>query len=172
MKLLCQTILMCAIAALLANGLTLAATDTEEKLDDQQKKLQAEIEHSLVAPCCWNMTVDQHDSPAATQVRAKITDLILAGKSKSEILKYFSSQPQYGERILATPSQENWLGRSAYWLIPVVILLGAGVVMIAIKKLARPEEEAQQVTAETSKEPADTSQWASRVEKELKDLDS
>jgi hypothetical protein len=39
---------------------------------DDLQSLQKDIEHSLVAPCCWNMTVDQHESPASHRVRDKI----------------------------------------------------------------------------------------------------
>lgn len=174
MKLGHKTIIWCAMSALLIFGSqpTFADENSDKKLNAEQRKLQAKIEHNLVAPCCWNMTVDQHESPAARQVRAKITDLILDGKSKDEVLKHFSSQPRYGERILATPSQETWLGKSAYWLIPVALLFGMGVVTLTIKKWSQPEKESQQDAAKSAQKPEEAAEWSKRVEEELEDFDS
>jgi cytochrome c-type biogenesis protein CcmH len=145
-----------------------AATALDE-LTGEQKELQADLEHSLVAPCCWNMTVDQHDSPKSREVRAKITELVKQGKTKNEILRYFAAQPQYGERILATPSQDTLLGKSAYWLIPVAILFGAVVVVGSLKRWSRPEE--QNVKTVKSTEKPENSSYAEKVENELKALE-
>ena len=140
-----------------------------DELTAEQKALKAEVEHSLVAPCCWNMTVDQHDSPTSRKVRDEIANLVRAGKNKEEILRYFSSQPQYGERILATPSQDTLLGKSAYWLIPIAILFGGCVVVVAIRKMtSRPAAEAKK----TGRKPVEDSPLSERIEAELKDLDS
>lgn len=143
----------------------------DETLSEEQKALQAEVEHSLVAPCCWNMTVDQHDSPAARQVRTKIAELVKAGKSKDEILSYFSSQPQYGERILAAPSQDTLLGKSAYWLIPIALILGTIIVVKTIKSLAQTGGEEQVKPAETDKSD-ESSPYAKKVEEELRNFES
>ena len=141
---------------------------------DNLKSLQEEIEHSLVAPCCWNMTVDQHDSPAARKVRTEIAEFLKQGKSKEEILDHFASQQQYGERILATPSQKTLLGKLAYWLIPLAFLVGLLIAGKTIKGLARkssPKQapEAPSTHGASNKTP---SQWDDRVEKELRDFEA
>ncbi len=137
--------------------------------DADKQALQAECEHSLVAPCCWNMTVDQHDSPASRQVRQKISELIDQGKNKAEILAYFTSQPQYGERILASPSQNTLLGKVAYWFAAAALILGAGIVVLVLRRIVRPSAskaklEASTATAVKKDEP---SSWEKRVEDEL-----
>jgi len=50
--------IICTIILLLFTlPILLAADESIDKmLNEDQQKLQAEIEHSLVAPCCWNMT--------------------------------------------------------------------------------------------------------------------
>ncbi|MFQ5676030.1 MAG: cytochrome c-type biogenesis protein CcmH [bacterium] len=141
---------------------------------NKAKSLQKELEHSLVAPCCWNMTVDQHDSQASRQVREKISELIEQKKSKEEILAYFVAQPQYGERILAAPSQDTLLGKMAYWLIPIALIFGAVVVAktiksFSIKKPAKPVVKAQSPTEK--KNASDDDPWSKKVEDELSHLD-
>ena len=155
------------LVILIAN-FAVAATETDE-LDAKQKKLQADIEHSLVAPCCWNMTVDQHDSPKSRAVRTKIFELLKEGKSKKEILSYFSSKPEYGERILASPSQDTLLGKSAYWLIPIAILMGAFLVVGSLKKWS--SSEGQNVTKGIAEDKPENSSFAAKVEEDLKDLE-
>jgi cytochrome c-type biogenesis protein CcmH len=148
----------------------------EDELTQAQKQLQADIEHSLIAPCCWNMTLDHHDSPAARKVKQEVKQMVLAGKNKQEILAYFSSQPQYGERILATPAQDNLLGKLAYWLIPVAFLIGAIAIFATVKRLSgkkqTDKQETPQQTAAPDSDPKKPDQsWQDRVESELKELD-
>jgi len=154
----------------------------EDELTETQKQLKADVEHSLIAPCCWNMTVDQHDSPVARQVQAEINKLILEGKNKQEILAHFSSQPKYGERILATPSQDNLLGKLAYWLIPVAFVIGALAIYATVKRLSRkPEMTGPEDPTEPAevKEPSASKQdtkkgddfWQQKVENELNEFE-
>lgn len=144
----------------------------DKTLNEEQQELQAELEHSLVAPCCWNMTVDQHESPASREVRQKIAEMIRDGKTKDEIINYFVSQPQYGERILASPSQDTLLGKAAYWLIPLALIFGIFVVTKTIRSLttkSTTEKSASQTPQSHDTEPADS--WDQRVENELKQYD-
>lgn len=140
---------------------------------NRAKDLQKELEHSLVAPCCWNMTVDQHDSQAARQVREKIAELIDQNKSKKEILAYFVAQPQYGERILAAPSQDTLLGKMAYWLIPIALVFGAVVVTKTIKSFSKnkPAKPRAKTQNQTERQTAGDDPWSKRVEDELSHLD-
>jgi len=158
---------------LFALSLSAALDESIDKtLNEKQQKLQAEIEHSLVAPCCWNMTVDQHDSPKSREVRQKIAELIQDGKTKDEIINYFVSQPQYGERILATPSQDNLLGKAAYWLIPIALIFGAFVVTKTIRSLsAKPSTEKSSKSATSEGHAGSAESWDERVEEELKQYD-
>ncbi|MFQ5822960.1 MAG: cytochrome c-type biogenesis protein CcmH [bacterium] len=133
---------------------------------EKQQALQAELEHSLVAPCCWNMTVDQHESSASHEVRDKISTLIKQGKTKNEILQAMVAQ--YGERILASPSQNTILGKLAYWLIPLAIVLGIIVVGKTINRLSntKTKKPVKQVSPLNQKDKS--SYWDKRIEEELK----
>lgn len=160
----CQAAFIGILILLIAN---LAYSDEPDV--DKKKALQAELEHSLVAPCCWNMTVDQHESGASRQVRAEISRLIDAGKTKNEILLAMTTE--YGERILATPAQDNLLGKMAYWLIPFAILVGAVLVGISIKRFAKPGSPKKAQASKTQKSGPPQSDWDARVEEELKRFD-
>jgi cytochrome c-type biogenesis protein CcmH len=159
------------VLAMSGNLVEVHADDTGK---DNLKTLQEEIEHSLVAPCCWNMTVDQHDSPAARKVQTEIAEFLKQGKSKEEILDYFAAQPQYGERILATPSQKTLLGKLAYWLIPLAFLVGLLIAGKTIKRLARKSNPQPAHQAPTTQDPGKKapSQWDDRFEKELRDFET
>ncbi len=155
--------LLVAVPAVLLSAL-------ESDGSDDLQSLQKDIEHSLVAPCCWNMTVDQHESPASHKVRDKIAELLEQSKTKEEILAYFTAQPQYGERILAAPSQKNFLGKMAYWLIPIAFIFGGLIAVKTIRSLskAKPAKPAQYKKVES--QPGGD-KWEQKVEDELSELD-
>jgi cytochrome c-type biogenesis protein CcmH len=142
----------------------------EEVDPAKQQALQAELEHSLVAPCCWNMTVDQHDSPASREVRKKIAELIQQGKTKDEILAYFVAQPNYGERILASPSKNTFLGKTAYWITGTVLVLGGLIVAVSLRRMVKPSGQRPQAPpkAASTGKPGN---WDERVERELADFE-
>ncbi|MCH6559667.1 cytochrome c-type biogenesis protein CcmH, partial [candidate division KSB1 bacterium] len=151
--------LLVAVPAVLLSAL-------ESDGSDDLQSLQKEIEHSLVAPCCWNMTVDQHESPASHKVRDKIAELLEQGKTKEEILTYFTAQPEYGERILAAPSQKTFLGKMAYWLIPIVFIFGGLIAVKTIKNLSKVKSTKPAQHENIDNKPSGN-KWEQKVEDEL-----
>lgn len=145
------------------------STITDETDTKKEQTLQGEIEHSLVAPCCWNMTVDNHESGASHEVRNKIGVMIKQGKTRDEILQVFVEQ--YGERILASPSQNNLLGKLAYWLIPLAIVLGIFVVGKTLARLSYSNDKNQIKQPKSSQEQSKDSYLDRRVEEELKRIE-
>ncbi len=155
--------LLVAVPAVLLSAL-------ESDGSDDLQSVQKDIEHSLVAPCCWNMTVDLHESPASHKVRDKIAELLEQGKTKEEILTYFIAQPQYGERILAAPSQKTFLGKMAYWLIPIVFIFGGLIAVKTIKSLSKAKSEKPGPYKKAESQPGGD-KWEQKVEDELSELD-
>jgi len=145
------------------------STITDETDTKKEQTLQGEIEHSLVAPCCWNMTVDNHESGASHEVRNKIAVMIKQHKTKDEILQVFVEQ--YGERILASPSQDNLLGKLAYWLIPIAIVLGIFVVGKTLGRLSYSNDKNQIKQPKRSQQQSQASYWDKTVEEELKRIE-
>lgn len=155
--------LLLAVPAVLISAL-------ESEGDDNLQSLQKEIEHSLVAPCCWNMTVDQHESAASHKVRDKIAELLEQGKTKEDILTYFVAQPQYGERILAAPSQKNFLGKMAYWLIPIAFIFGGLIAVKTITNLSKAKSTKPGQHKKVESQPSGD-KWQQKVEDDLSKLD-
>ena len=153
--------LLVAVPAVLLSAL-------ESDGSDDLQSLQKEIEHSLVAPCCWNMTVDQHNTGAGPRVRAEISELIKAGKTKQEMLDYFVAK--YTERILSAPSQKTFLGKMAYWLIPIVFIFGGLIAVKTIKSLSKAKSEKPAQYKKAESQPGGD-KWEQKVEDELSELD-
>ena len=155
--------LLVAVPAVLISAL-------ETDGSDDLQSLQKDIEHSLVAPCCWNMTVDQHESPASHRVRDKIAELLEQSKTKEEILAYFTAQPQYGERILAAPSQKTFLGKMAYWLIPIAFGFGGLIVVKTIRSLSKTKSSKPAHHKKAESQPG-VDKWEQKVENDLSEMD-
>jgi len=65
---------------------------------DDKKVLIMDVEKSLMATCCWSGTVYDHGNK---EMEIEIAGMVNAGKTKSEILDYFTDK--YGERVLSIP---------------------------------------------------------------------
>jgi cytochrome c-type biogenesis protein CcmH len=136
----------------------LAALGAESRQDAEKAR---EIEDNLIAPCCWSQPVSQHYSEVAEQIRNEVSAMVASGKSRQEILDYFASK--YGERILATPRPRGF--NAIVYVLPwAALVVGAGLLFVMLKKLrsSTPAPVPESVPQNT---------YASKVDKELRDLD-
>jgi len=147
-----------------ALGVLLAVSFTVLAIPQNTEETAREIERSLIAPCCWSQPVAQHYSEAADQIRKEVRELLAAGKSKQEILDYYVSR--YGERILASPRPRGF-NLLAYVLPAVFLFSGTGVVVLYLRK--QTMRSADQ-SLSTRAEPLLDERYASRVERELREL--
>lgn len=85
-----------------------------------QAKTIAKLEDRLMAPCCYSQTIRVHMSMEAEQMREEVTDMVLAGKSEQDIIKYYKAK--YGETILVVP--DGATGQIAF-AVPVAVALSA-----------------------------------------------
>jgi cytochrome c-type biogenesis protein CcmH len=74
------------------------------------------LEGRLLAPCCWNQTLDIHASEPTYQLRSEIRRRLKAGESPDAIEQ--SIVQRYGQKILAVPDSSP--------LVSVANLLGLG----------------------------------------------
>jgi len=147
-----------------ALGIVLAFSYAALAVPRNTEETAHEIERLLIAPCCWSQPVAQHYSEAADQIRKEVRELLAAGKSKQEILDYYVSR--YGERILASPRPRGF--NLLVYVLPAVFLLsGTGVVVLFLKK--QTMQSADQSLSALA-EPVLDEQYASRVERELREL--
>ncbi len=125
--------------------------------ESAEEALIKNIKKNLMAPCCWSGTVYDHGH---SQMEQEIEEFVNEGKTKSEILKYYSTL--YGERILASPEGKGF--NLAVWIAPPLLAVLACVCFIVyLKKPATIPEPVQTSSPEI---PFDE-----EIERELRELD-
>jgi len=78
-----------------------------------------EIAEQLRCPTCTGLSVLESDAPFSVQIKNEVMQQLGQGKTKTQILSFFTDR--YGPWILRTPPKSgvNWLA----WAIPVLILI-------------------------------------------------
>jgi cytochrome c-type biogenesis protein CcmH len=88
----------------------------------------------LRCPMCQNETLADSNAPIARDLRNQIFQLMQQGKSDEEIKQYLVAR--YSDYVLYDPPLKP--GTMLLWFGPLLILLGgAGVVLMAIRKRSR-----------------------------------
>ncbi len=129
--------------------------------DPQIEARVREIEHNLIAPCCWTQPVSQHDSEISRKIRKEVREMVAAGMSREEILNHYVAQ--YGERILAMPRPRGF--NALVYVLPwIALFLGIMLLVHLLKKLRSPEPVAG------APESIDK-RYAAVIEKEIRELE-
>jgi len=92
------------------------------------------LTRELRCPMCQNETLADSNAPIARDLRNQIFQMMQQGKSDEEIKQYLVAR--YSRFVLYDPplTPGTWL----LWFGPLLILLGgAGVVLVAIRKRSR-----------------------------------
>lgn len=127
MKLAALVIALAAWAALAGGG---TASEHQRGREAVERRVDA-IAAELRCPVCQNLSVKDSPSDVAAAFRARIRELVLAGRSDEEIEKFFVDR--YGEWILLRPP-ERGIGL-AVWLAPVLLLgTGLATVVLAVRR--------------------------------------
>ena len=127
-----------------------------------------EIETLLIAPCCWNQQVSEHQSAASDEVKKEIRELLGAGRSREEILESFVAR--YGKKILAEPPAEGF-GRFLY-AIPLVVFAASGVgLTLLVKRMSGRRAQEPEAEAGAAPPAGDEAEYAQRLDDELRDMD-
>jgi len=126
-------------------------------LAQEKSELIIDIEQSLMATCCWSGTVYDHGNK---EMELNITAMVGDGKTKAEILDYYTDQ--YGERVLAVPKAEGF--NIFAWIAPIVIF-GLGLTIIFLYVRTSKNNLAPKVKAD------DTIAYSDEIERELSELD-
>jgi cytochrome c-type biogenesis protein CcmH len=122
------------------------------------------LEGKILAPCCWNQTVDIHGSEVANAIRREIRTRLLAGESSDAITASFVER--YGQKILAMPA-DTQLPNIALTALVVIGAVGvAGVFMLKRWRAVGSARKAPKVREEGVNERLDA-----RLDAELKALD-
>ncbi len=99
-----------------------------------------ELQHRVLAPCCWQEPVADHRSEIALEIQDEISQMVLAGKTDREIIDHYKAE--YGMRILVEPEGDLFVIMN---VVPFVFLgLGAIVVLIVLRKWLKNRPPAEQ----------------------------
>ncbi|HET9960243.1 MAG TPA: cytochrome c-type biogenesis protein CcmH [Polyangiaceae bacterium] len=93
----------------------------------------AELEGRIIAPCCWNQTIDIHGSEVSTSLRQEIRSRLLSGENPEAI--QLSLVERYGPRILAVPPGSRL--SSAGILLSLAMGVGGVFAMVLLRRWQR-----------------------------------
>jgi cytochrome c-type biogenesis protein CcmH len=123
------------VAALLFAGLAVVQQPTPA--DSILEARTAEIASQLRCPVCQGLSIQDSPSELSQQMRAVVKDQMRAGKTPDEVKAYFVSK--YGEWILLEPRPHGF--NALVYALPVLLVaVGLGVVVVAVKKWTRPPD--------------------------------
>jgi cytochrome c-type biogenesis protein CcmH len=165
-----QTIESWFLSVLLAVAIAPAVAYAQPGLPDaaDRERLARQVETEVIAPCCWSQQVSEHESPAATEIRADIRRRLAAGQTHDQILDAYVAE--YGQRILAVPpaSGFNYL----LFAVPPLLFFATAILVIGFVRRASRRGQATLATAPANR-PADTEpgHFEHQLDDELRDLD-
>lgn len=119
-----------ALGALLHVALILCSATTHADGPSVAEAQARALEMRLLAPCCWNQTLDIHDSDLARSLHREIVDRLTRAES-AEIIEG-DIVARYGERIRAVPPSSP-LPMVALGTLLCVLLAGVGLWIVALR---------------------------------------
>jgi cytochrome c-type biogenesis protein CcmH len=125
------------------------------------------LEGRLLAPCCWNQTLDIHTSEIALDLRKEIRRRLRAGETPDAIEA--DIRARYGDKILAVPVGSP-LKKVAVAMSVGIVVAGAGAGWMLLRWRRRSQDarrDAKQRLA--GKEGRD--EYDARIDAELERLD-
>jgi cytochrome c-type biogenesis protein CcmH len=101
---------------------------------DEPPRWAYQMAHDLMSPFCPGRTLAECTSPQADELRMWILLQAASGATYDEVEADLIGR--FGDRILAAPRAEGW-GLAAYALPIGGFVLGGGIVVVALRRLAR-----------------------------------
>lgn len=101
---------------------------------DELLRRTNEVGGLLRCPVCQGMSVADSPAEMAVNMKAQVRELLARGYTEEQILRYF--ELSYGQFVLLEPKFEGFT--ALVWILPVVVLvLGAGILVVKLRKLER-----------------------------------
>lgn len=167
-RLAAPALLACVLAlapAALADSSHGAPKAGTEAFDYEHVTGAAELEGRIIAPCCWNQTIDIHGSELSTQLRKEIRERLKKGESAEAIEA--SLVQRYGEKVVAVKAGSR-LGSTAVLL--AMAMGAAGVFAFALLRRWR-DGTGPRGPEPKPESPASSAALDARVDAELAALD-
>lgn len=146
MKKLRAILFLCSLGV----AFSLAASEPLEFASPEQEQRFLELTTELRCLVCQNQTLSDSDAPLAQDLRQEIYDMMVAGRSDSEIKEFMVAR--YGDFVLYRPPvQTNTI---VLWLTPLLLLaIGGAVVWRAVRKRASGLDDENYPPAEAGNDP-------------------
>ena len=137
-------VVLAAIAA--AATLGLVAVRGHQQPASRPQQVQ-QIAAGLHCPICKDLSVADSPAPLAQQMRQQIDQQLAAGRSPDDIRAGFVAA--YGDSVLMSPPRHG-LGGAAYYLPLAVVLGGALVAGLLLRRWRRPSTVDGEVDGDAS----------------------
>lgn len=96
------TIIVAVLAvAFVSPSIAIADMNTQDSRENHPAPGERALIGRLVAPCCWQQTLDVHSGPVADALRAEVRTRLWAGETAREIEADFVAR--YGSRVRGVP---------------------------------------------------------------------
>lgn len=115
----------------------LAAVQQPAASDSALDARTAALSAQLRCPVCQGLSIQDSPSELSLQMRAVVRDQLRAGKTPAEVKAYFVSK--YGQWILLEPKPQGF-NLLVYALPVLLVLVGLGVIAVAVRKWTRPAD--------------------------------
>ncbi|WP_437507364.1 cytochrome c-type biogenesis protein CcmH [Sorangium sp. So ce1099] len=160
--------LAAAVAGMALSGRAEPATPSEaaaELIDSTPAPGERALEGRLLAPCCWDQTLDVHESDVAQELRREIRARLRRGEAADVIEQDLVAR--YGDRLRAAPSS-GVLGKVALGM-----MLGIAVAFLGIFALLRSwrRSDAQPAPSSVAVPAAARDEYDERLDDELRERD-
>lgn len=122
---------MAGLVVWLISAAANAAIDTYEFKDEKNRERFQQLIAELRCPKCQNQNIADSNAPIATDLRAKIHQMLEQERSDQEITDYMIAR--YGDFVLYEPrvDKQTWI----LWYGPVILLLlGIAVVVLIARR--------------------------------------
>jgi cytochrome c-type biogenesis protein CcmH len=103
---------------------------------------QTDLEESLTCQCGCGLTVhacNHLQCPSGIPLKEEIASQLALGKTREQVLSYFSGK--YGEKILSSPTTSGF--NLIAWVMPFAVVLIAATIIVVLarrwRRLPRPE---------------------------------
>ena len=124
------------------------------------------IETRLLAPCCWNGTLDTHDSDLARTLRTEIETRVAHGEPGAQIEADLVDR--YGTKMRALPHEDALKMMLAG---AALLVLGVGAFLFSRVRKWRREGEASQPVDAPRASPVMADAYDARIDAELADVE-
>jgi cytochrome c-type biogenesis protein CcmH len=138
-----------------------AAGDGAIELTPEQESRARSLESEFKCPVCRSQSIRQSRSFMAEDMKRRVRELIVQGRSDDEIREYFIAR--YGEWILLTPPKRGF-SLAAYVLPLLAVVAGATMLVFAARRWRG--RDGRRITPEPPPAP-----YLERLDKELEETE-